>query len=119
MRGWKGGGAAGEGGIPHYSLPALATSLLRLSTRELPGATLLCAFGPGPRILLGGAYPGAGAITRATPGLRASAAASTAKGGSTRPAYFLCKCRARIARLTFLAKLSSMLRKALLLSALP
>ena len=43
---------AGEGGVPHYSLPALATSLLRLSTRELPGVTLLCAFDPGSRILL-------------------------------------------------------------------
>ena len=45
--------AAGEGGIPRCSLPALATSLLRLSARELPGAALLCAFGPGPRALLG------------------------------------------------------------------
>ena len=52
VHGWKGGGTAGEGGIPHYSLPALATSLLSLSARELPGAALLCAFGPGPRILL-------------------------------------------------------------------
>ena len=49
-----------------------------------------------------GAYPSAGIITRMVPGLRASTAASTAKGGSTRPAYILCKCRARIARLTFL-----------------
>ena len=53
MYDWKGGGTTGEGGAPHYSLPALATSLLRLPARELPGALLLCAFGPGPRILLG------------------------------------------------------------------
>ena len=45
MHGWR-------RGSPHYSLPALATSLLRLSTRELPGATLLCVFDPGSRILL-------------------------------------------------------------------
>ena len=42
------------GTLPLYSLPALATSLLRPSIRELPEAPLLCALEAGSRILLAG-----------------------------------------------------------------
>ena len=65
------------GALPLCSLPALATSLLRLSSIELPEAPLLCALEAGPRALLAGASLG-GHLAGSKLGLRAWAGAGIA-----------------------------------------